>query len=413
MEYSAAGNLILEYPAQVTIAVQIHHLQGSGIGGRAAAVGESPIRAGVSAAKPLFIGSEIYRRPAFRGNHPLNVVRHAAVVDVARILGWLTDANFRSSKPACIEKLVEFHDRSYVMALQYADSEGRVEPEQRTRYQIGTRENPVFPGLFDRASMTVGGSILAAELAMEGHVVFHSSGGTHHGRPDRASGFCYFNDPVFAITTLLRHGCNHVMYIDLDAHHGDGVEQAFFEETRVTTLSVHEEHRWPYSGTASHPDVGVYNLAVPPGFNDSEFNYLFQRAVLPLASTSTVDALVICCGADCLAGDPLSGMMLSNVTLWQAVEDLIDLDLPTVIVGGGGYNPWTVTRYWAGLWGRINGQKIPDRLPDAAVDLLREMECDLVDEEDIEPCWLTTMADNPYAGSVRDSIKSLVRTFVT
>ena len=120
-------------------------------------------------------------------------------------------------------------------ALQYAESEGRVAPEVRERYQLGTLENPLFPGLFERAAMTVGGSIQAAELALQGHVVFHPSGGTHHGRPDRASGFCYFNDPVFAIRTLLAAGIGTVAYVDLDAHHGDGVEDAFRADSRVTT----------------------------------------------------------------------------------------------------------------------------------------------------------------------------------
>ena len=179
--------------------------------------------------EPIFVGSDIYRKPAFGSNHPLNIVRHAAINDLLRILGWLDETSFRESQPATIDQLLEFHDRAYVRALQYANATGRVEPEVRERYHLGTYENPFFTGLFERASMTVGGSILSAELASRGHVVFHPSGGTHHGRADRASGFCYFNDPVFAIMTLLKAGSRSVLYIDLDAHHGDGVEDAFFD----------------------------------------------------------------------------------------------------------------------------------------------------------------------------------------
>jgi len=261
--------------------------------------------------------------------------------------------------------------------------------------------------LFERASMTVGGSILAAELAAEGHVVFHPTGGTHHGRPDRAAGFCYLNDPVFAIMTLLRQGSEHVLYLDLDAHHGDGVEEAFYEESRVTTVSVHEQHRWPYSGTQSHPGAGAFNFSVPPQFNDNEFDYLMQNAILPLIEAREADALVICCGADCLAGDPLSHMQLTNVALWDAVMRLIALEKTTIVLGGGGYNPWTVTRYWAGMWGRISGEHIPPRLPAEACAFMGRMECDLIDDEDIEKQWLTTMADSPYAATVRDEIKLL------
>jgi acetoin utilization protein AcuC len=337
-------------------------------------------------AEPYYIGSDIYRKPAFGFNHPLNIVRHAAVNDLLQMLGWLDENSFRESQPATIDQLLEFHDRAYVRALQYANATGKVEPDVRERYQVGTFENPLFPGLFERASMTVGGSILSAELASKGHVVFHPSGGTHHGRADRASGFCYFNDPVFAILTLLKQGSTNVLYIDLDAHHGDGVEDAFYEENQS----------------------GAYNLAVPRGINDSEFDYLVENAVLPLADKVRADALVLCCGADCLAGDPLSKMELSNVALWDAVDSLIEKRLPTVILGGGGYNPWTVTRYWAGMWGRISGQAFPERLPQEAVDYLREMECDLIDEEDVEEAWLTTLADIRHTGPVRDEIKLLV-----
>ena len=357
----------------------------------------------------MFIGSDVFRRPAFGGNHPLNIIRHSAVVDLATILGWISEDNFYECGPASFSQLIEFHDRAYVKALQYADSEGRVSREARNRYQIGTMENPLFPGVFERAATTVEGSVRAAELALDGHAVFHPSGGTHHGRTDRACGFCYFNDPVFAILRLLEEGLGHVFYIDLDAHHGDGVEIAFFEDERVTTLSIHEDYRWPYSGSASYPYEGAFNLPVPKGFNDSELSFLVDNALSPLAERRPVDAFVVCCGADSLAGDPLSTMELSNVALWETVERIIGWQKPTVIVGGGGYNPWTLTRYWAGLWGRISGQALPDRLPDSAVEILDGMECDLVDEEDINPAWLKTMADSPYPGTVRDSIKSLVR----
>ncbi len=362
-----------------------------------------------AAAEPLFLGSDVFRRGAFGGNHPLNFVRHSAVVDLARIMGWLDDASIRHIEPVSLESLARFHDRGYLKALQYADAAGRVDPDVRDRYQIGTLENPLFPGLFERAATTVGGSILAAELALEGHVAFHPSGGTHHGRADRACGFCYFNDPVFAILTLLDAGRESVLYVDLDAHHGDGVEEAFFDDGRVTTLSIHETDRWPHSGTRSYPDRGAWNLPVPPGFSDAELDFLMREAVLPLADATRADALVLCCGADSLQGDPLSKMLLTNDALWRAVESLVALDRPTVIVGGGGYNPWTVARYWSGLWARIAGHAVPDRLPNAALELLAGMECDLIDDEDIDEAWLTTIADSPDPGVVRPAVKSMLR----
>ena len=357
---------------------------------------------------PLYVGSEVFRQAAFGSNHPLKIVRHSAVLDLVRILGWLPESVFRTPTPATVEQLTKFHDSCYVEALQYADSTGRVDPAVRERYQLGTLENPLFEGLFERAATTVAGSILAAELACDGHVVFHPSGGTHHGRRDRASGFCYFNDPVFAISTFLDNGRARVLYLDLDAHHGDGVEEGFVDDPRVLTVSIHEQNRWPYSGAADNRrNGGARNLPVPAGFNDSELAYLIDYAVLPITEKFAPEAIVLCCGADSLAGDPLSGMQLSNIALWDAVDLLLEFRVPTVVLGGGGYNPWTVSRYWAGIWGRLSGQQFPETLPAAAIKLLQGMECDLIDDEDIEPAWLTTLVDTPYDGPVRHEIESL------
>ena len=312
----------------------------------------------------LFVGSDVYREAAFGRHHPLSIIRVSGVVDLCRMLGWFEPGQFRDSPRASIDELCRFHDRDYVDALHEADARGSVEKSVRDRYRIGTMENPLFPGLFRRASTAVGGSVLAAELAMEGRVVFHPSGGTHHGRRDRASGFCYFNDPVFAILTLLEQGLERVLYVDLDAHHGDGVQAAFEDDPRVLTVSIHEEKRWPYSGPVEDRGRGTArNLPVPKGFNDAELDFLVEKAILPLAGEFNPEALVITCGADPLDGDPLSKLSLSNSGLWQAVEKLVACCKRSVVLGGGGYNPWTVVRCWSGLWGRLSGRPMPGVLP--------------------------------------------------
>jgi acetoin utilization protein AcuC len=270
-------------------------------------------------------------------------------------------------------------------------------------------ENPLFPGVFERAATTVGGSIRAAELALEGRVAFHPAGGTHHGRPDRASGFCYFNDPVFAVLALLKSGAGRVLYVDLDAHHGDGVQDAFAHDARVAMISIHESGRWPHSGKLDDTGGGrACNLPVPPGFNDRELELLLEEVVLPLGSDMAPDAVVITCGADALAGDPLSSMALGNVALWSAVERIAALADAVVVLGGGGYNPWTAARCWTGLWGRLSGRTIPSELPQQARDVLRRLRCDLVEEEDIRPEWTTTLADRASSRPVRAEIGALL-----
>jgi acetoin utilization protein AcuC len=305
-------------------------------------------------------------------------------------------------------QLARFHEKAYIEALREASASGRVEAAVRERHGIGTMENPLFPGVFERASTSVGGSIHAAELALEGRVAFHPAGGTHHGRPGRASGFCYFNDPVFAILALLDAGLGRIVYVDLDAHHGDGVQDAFAADERVRTISIHEAGRWPHTGAATDTGGGrACNIPVPRGLNDAELGLLMADVVLPLARRDRPEAVVLTCGSDALAGDPLASMALSNGALWDAVEATAALAPAAVVLGGGGYNPWTLTRYWSGLWARLSGRAVPARLPEAARAVLARLACDLVEEDDMKPGWLDDVADASAPTVVRPSVLAL------
>ena len=366
--------------------------------------------AATARAPALFVASDFCRRPGFGRHHPLSIPRVSAVLELCAALGWVDDGCMRTSRVATADELGRHHDADYIEALRASDAAGRVEPEVRTRHGFGNFENPLFPGVFERAATAVGGSILAAELALEGRVAFHPAGGTHHGRRDRASGFCYFNDPVFAIGRLLDGGVSRVLYVDLDAHHGDGVQEAFLDEPRVRVVSIHERGRWPHSGAVDDAGRGyACNLPVPAGFNDSELDCLLESVVLPLAAAFAPEAVVVTCGTDALAGDPLSRLALSNVALWEAVERVIGADGPAVVLGGGGYNPWTLARCWTGLWGRLGGHDIPDELPGAAQQILRSLECDLVEDEDVDEAWFRTLADEPRPGMVREEVKFVAR----
>jgi acetoin utilization protein AcuC len=358
--------------------------------------------------EPIFIGSDIYRRTGFGKNHPLAIPRVVTVMDLCAILGWLGDGRFVDSPRASEAELARFHDPAYVAAVREASATQRVTPETHERFGLGSAENPIFPGLFERASTACGGSILAAKRVLQGGVAYHPSGGTHHGWRDRARGFCYFNDPVLCLHALLDGGLSRVYYVDLDAHHGDGVEEAFANDARVFVLSIHEERRWPHSGKAEERRGGkVRNLPVPRGFNDSEFEYLLETVVLPLGSDFAPEAVVVICGADNLKGDPLSRMELANVTLWRAVERLVALSPRTVVLGGGGYNPWNVARAWTGLWGVLGGFSIPERLPRPAEEKLRALSSDLIDGDEVPRRWFTTLADAPRPSLVRDAVKAV------
>ena len=355
---------------------------------------------------PLYIGAEIFARAAFPKPHPLAIPRAGAVEALCRALGWL-DENFVRSRPASFEELTRYHDPDYVRAVARADREQQVDEAARARFNIGVGNNPVFPRMFERAATAVGGSLLAARLAWEGRIVHHPPGGTHHGGKARASGFCFFNDPVFAVSEFLALGARRVAYVDFDAHHGDGVEDAFAEEPRVTTVSIHEADRWPRTGGLHDRRGGnARNLPVPRGLNDVEFAVLVDEAVVPWVTRFAPDAVVVLTGADALAGDPLAKLALSNGALWRAVEAVAELAPAAVVLGGGGYNPWNVVRCWGGLWGRLSGRTIPEPLPEAARAVLEGLWSPRVAAPD--PLWTTTLRDAPRGGTVRSEIYEIV-----
>lgn len=321
-------------------------------------------------------------------------------------MGWLDESQVCQAALPSTDILARFHSSSYVEALRQASERGAVTTQERLRYGFGTMENPIFPGLFDRARATVGGAVAAAEVALGGAIAFHPAGGTHHGRPDRASGFCYFNDPAFAIATFLDAGAEPVLYLDLDAHHGDGVEVLFAGDARVRTVSIHEEGRWPHSGTELEPGPrNAVNLAVPRGFNDSELDWVVADPLADFARALRPGAIVITAGVDCLHGDPLSAMELSNGALWRAVATALTWAPHGVVLGGGGYNPWTVARGWAGLWATLSGEDPAQPLTAPATALLATFQSDLVDEEEVEEEWLSRILDRPRPGPLRPTLE--------
>src|SRR5919112_1375026 len=198
------------------------------------------------------------------------------------------------------DQLARYHDRSYIDTVRRAEAEQRLDPETRDRYNIGRLENPIFAEVFRRPATASGGSILSGRLLAEHEgVIYNPAGGTHHGRRDRASGFCYFNDPVLGILRLLDGGLERVLYVDLDAHHADGVQDALSHDPRILLVSVHEAGRWPFTGAAEdRGGGGARNLAVPPGFNDDELQCLLEEVILPLGARFRPQALIVQAGAD-------------------------------------------------------------------------------------------------------------------
>jgi acetoin utilization protein AcuC len=363
---------------------------------------------GISATRPLFVGSEINRFSTYGPTHPLAVPRVSTCIDLCRALGWLTPETYREAPMATEAEILRFHDPGYLAALRRAEAEGQVKFEDRERYRIGTDNNPVYPEIFRRPATSAGGVLLATRLTAAGGIVHAPGGGTHHGRADRASGFCYLNDCVLGILSWLDQGLVRILYLDIDAHHGDGVQDAFAGDPRVLTVSIHEAGRWPNTGAATDRAGGsARNLPVPPGFNDSEQRFLLHQAVLPIITRFRPDAILMQCGADALEEDPLARLSLSNNAYWATVAAVMPLAPRLIVVGGGGYNPYTVGRCWAGIWATLNGFPIPPTLPEEAETVLRRLVYNRAAGRNPPAHWTRTLRDAPREGPVREEIRRL------
>lgn len=243
--------------------------------------------------------------------------------------------------------------------------------------------------------------MLAAELVAQGGVVHVPGGGTHHALRARANGFCYLNDPVLCLLWLRRLGLSRIAYVDLDAHHCDGVEAALSGAEDMLMISVHEERRWPFTGALSDTGGGrAFNLPVPRGYNDTEARAVLNRLILPALERFDPQAIVLQCGADCLSEDPLSRLDLSNNAYTEALTAIRETAPRLIVLGGGGYNPWSVARLWTRIWGQLNGRDA-DHLPDAGQAILSRLTSARRHPLVRPDTWVTTLADPPREGAVR------------
>ncbi|MCC1481807.1 acetoin utilization protein AcuC [Roseibaca sp. Y0-43] len=331
-------------------------------------------------------------------------------MDLVRALRWLAPGQYRTSPRAKPAALTVFHSPDYIAALQRAEAAQAVDEVAFKRHTLGTTANPVFPEMFRRPATGAGGVMLAAELVAEGGVVHVPGGGTHHAMADRANGFCYLNDPVLCLMALRRLRLTRIAYVDIDAHHADGVEAALGGDDDMLLVSVHEENRWPYTGKLEDTGGGrSYNLPVPRGFNDTEMTYVLRHLILPLLERFQPQAVVLQCGSDAILEDPLSRLALSNNAHAEAALALRDFSPRFIVLGGGGYNPWSVGRCWTRVWGALNGLDAGPDLPDAAQEILRGLSWNRRGPAwQVQPHWTTTLNDPPRPGPVRAEIAERV-----
>ena len=259
--------------------------------------------------------SDIFKGSRYEKGHPLDMDRVWPSVELIQLMGWVKEEQIIKNKPAEIDELIKFHDLEYVKALKKAEEELDLPDYLKRKYNIGIGNNPIFSEVFSRPASAAKASIKAVEMIAnkQAKKILNISGGTHHGRKSEAYGFCFLNDCVLAILKALELGFSKVLYIDIDAHHCDGVQDVFLNNENVTIISIHEKNRWPQTGKLEENNIkNILNFPVSESFNDSEIDYVINNAVIPYAKSIQPDLLIIQAGADMLNGDPQSRISLSN-----------------------------------------------------------------------------------------------------
>jgi acetoin utilization protein AcuC len=323
--------------------------------------------------RTALVHSEAYGRFDYGPEHPLRMERLGLTWRLMEAYGLTTlgGALVTSPDPASEEAIAEFHTTAYIEMLKAADS-GR-EPRGAAFFGLGPGDNPIFPGVWEVARLVAGGSMLAADLVARGDVdrAFHFAGGLHHAVQNRASGFCYVNDPVLAILRLRARGLR-VAYVDIDAHHGDGVQIAFYSDPSVLTVSTHERGDRLFPGTGFVDEVGEregvgYAVNLPlEAYTDSEM-YLeaFDAVVPPLVGAFRPDVIVAQLGIDSHRTDPLTHLALDVQGFTAAVRRVVGLAPRIVALGGGGYDVRNVARAWTAAWAVLNDIELPATIPPA------------------------------------------------
>jgi acetoin utilization protein AcuC len=305
----------------------------------------------------------------FGSSHPLNPVRVELTMALAEQLGVLARLDVTDFELASDELLQLVHTRRYIEAVKQAGETLLPDPS----HGLGTPDDPVFMAMHEASALVAGASIAAVRAVYDGsheHGV-NISGGLHHAMPDRASGFCVYNDPAIAIAWLLAQGVERVAYVDIDVHHGDGVQAVFWDDPRVLTISLHESGRTLFPGTGDPADVGgpnakgtAVNIAFRAGTGSDEWHAGFDAVVPSAVREFAPSYLVTQHGCDTHALDPLANLQLTVDAQRSAHAKLHDLghevcDGRWLAVGGGGYElVQVVPRTWTHLLAIATGEPI-------------------------------------------------------
>jgi acetoin utilization protein AcuC len=323
--------------------------------------------------KTAFVYSDEFARFDYGSGHPLKPFRLKLTYELIKACGLLSPSDPRviEPSPARVEDLLTYHTGKYIDMLRAANR-GEYVAGARA-FGLGPGDNPIFPGVFDWSRLVAGASLKAADLVAGGEagIAFNIAGGLHHAMAGRASGFCYINDPVLAIKYLTGLG-KRVAYIDIDAHHGDGVQEAFYDTDKVLTVSLHETGRSLFPGSGHEHETGSVagsghsvNVPLPPETDDELFVHAFTEVVPALVDAFKPDIVVSQLGVDMFRGDPLAHVNITTNGFCRVLGMIKAMAPKWVALGGGGYDIANVARAWALAWAVMNDVDAPEEIPEA------------------------------------------------
>jgi acetoin utilization protein AcuC len=328
-----------------------------------------------------FIYSDELANFEYSPTHPFKPIRAKLTLDLCRRYDLIDRPWIRIVKPEPLplEVMAEFHDETYLKALQAVDSAAlaselwpdvpsghesdsfTIDP-QILKYELGTDDNPIFAGVYDYSALAAGATLTGARMVASGEVqvAFNPVGGFHHAARDHAEGFCYVNDVAVAITQLLKDGLR-VAFVDIDAHHCNGVQDAFYRDDRVLVISLHESGRYLYPWSGFETEIGegkgrgyTVNVPLPEKTDDEAFVRAFGEIVPPLLEAYAPDIVIAELGADTHISDPLTHLSMTNLGYCQVVEKLTERVPRLLALGGGGYDVYKTTRSWTLAWAIMN-----------------------------------------------------------
>jgi acetoin utilization protein AcuC len=360
----------------------------------------------------IFYYSHELARYDFGPDHPFKPERAQKTMELCRRYGVLDQPYMTVKSPPSLahEKLLLAHSEDYLETLRRV-GQGEIF-EEMLSFGIGTEDNPPLKGIYDWSRRCAGATWegMVEIVEKDTDIVFNPLGGFHHAPRSRASGFCYINDIVIAIKEALNHNVK-ITYIDIDAHHADAVQTAFYRENRVQFISMHEsgEYIYPYRGAVEETGEGngegfTVNIPLPPKTDDELYLEVFHRIVIPLIKGFRPDVVVAQLGADSLVSDPLTDLMLTNNSYTEIVHELKGLCGKILATGGGGYDIYRTARSWTLAWAILNEVEPKDEFAGLVGGMMFGPEMEV-----------SSLHDRPYtvSGPEKDRIRQEVGKTIT